>query len=332
MNDILVSISTVTYNHEKYISECIESVINQCVNFKFEMVIGEDCSTDKTRNIIKKYERDYPEIIKPIYNKENLGKKSGSNTGRENYINVIKNCKGKYIVHLDGDDFFLPGKLQKQVDYMNSNPECSMSGHNVKVIYEDGRPSHLYTKTLPKVKSLGGLIRHGTCILHTSMIFKRRYLDIDLFQRMHHSSHGDWLIHMIVSRNGKIGYLDKVLSTYRKHRFGVCHTQGIENVFRIQMSILDNALILGGTDNDVNQGRSKSLYECSEALLREKRYSDFKNYINKAKLFHPPVTTRQFVLVKMKNIPRTLFFLIKVMELLVYKKRRIVNVWNSKIL
>ena len=131
--NLKVSVCMVTYNHEKYIAQAIESVLMQKTNFDYELVIGEDCSTDKTKKIIIKYQKRYPKIIRIILNKKNLG-------AGLNFVQILEACKGEYIALLDGDDYWTdPVKLQKQVDFLDNNPYYSISSHNVYVIQEGSK-------------------------------------------------------------------------------------------------------------------------------------------------------------------------------------------------
>lgn len=117
---ISVSVLMVTYNHENFISHAIESVLMQKTSFPFELVIGEDCSTDKTREIVIRYAQNYPLIVKALLPPMNLGI-------RQNSLNTFKECKGKYLAFLDGDDYWTDSnKLQKQVDFLEANPDYSI--------------------------------------------------------------------------------------------------------------------------------------------------------------------------------------------------------------
>ena len=108
----MVSVSLICYNQEKYISKAIDSVLMQKTKFDYEIVLSDDCSTDDTAEICKKYAEKYPDIIRLIKRDKNIG-------GVRNYLENYKLCKGKYISYLEGDDFFVdPYKLQKQVDFL----------------------------------------------------------------------------------------------------------------------------------------------------------------------------------------------------------------------
>ena len=122
-NDILLSINTMTYNHEKYIAQCIEGILMQKTNFAFELLIHDDASTNNTAAIIKEYEKKYPNIIKPIYQTENKWSKGIKISATYQY----PRAKGKYIAVCEGDDYWIDeNKLQMQVDFLENNPEYGM--------------------------------------------------------------------------------------------------------------------------------------------------------------------------------------------------------------
>lgn len=120
----LVSVSTIVYNHVRFLRQCIESVLTQQTNFAIEYLIHDDCSTDGSQDIIREYAEKYPDIIKPVFETENQYSKGGPwGSAVWNY----PRAKGKYIALCEGDDFWTdPLKLQKQVDFMESHPEYSV--------------------------------------------------------------------------------------------------------------------------------------------------------------------------------------------------------------
>ncbi|MFD1927504.1 glycosyltransferase [Sporosarcina siberiensis] len=125
---VLVSVNCVTYNHEKYIRDAIEGVLKQVTDFDFEFLIGEDCSTDSTRKIVEEYVLKYPEKIRMITSEKNVGH-------RLNNIRLHDESIGKYVAICEGDDYWVdPYKLQKQVDYLENNPECTFSFHNAYTV------------------------------------------------------------------------------------------------------------------------------------------------------------------------------------------------------
>ncbi len=150
--DIKVSVMMVTYNHGKYIEQAIQSVLNQNTNFKYELLIGEDCSTDCTRKVVERYQMDYPQIIRVVRHNKNVG-------ALKNEAELRQRCRGQYIAVLEGDDYWIyPDKLKQQVDFLDQHPEYIGMSHNVKVLGENGEKlpyslqgfhhekEHVYTK------------------------------------------------------------------------------------------------------------------------------------------------------------------------------------------
>lgn len=135
--NVKVSVLVITYNQERFIKEALDSILNQKVDFSYEVIVAEDCSPDGTRRILQEYEKNYSNIIKPIYREKNLGM-------IENLLDALTYCKGKYVAFLEGDDYWTnQKKLQKQVDFLDNNPEylmvaheCSMVGTNGELIEE----------------------------------------------------------------------------------------------------------------------------------------------------------------------------------------------------
>ena len=131
-----VSICIITYNQEKYIARAIESALMQQCNFLYEIIISDDCSTDKTKTIIDQYAGKYPGLIKAFHADHNLGM-------LKNWEKALKLCTGRYIALMEGDDYWNdPHKLQKQFDILESHPDCAISFTNATNIYESGEQGY----------------------------------------------------------------------------------------------------------------------------------------------------------------------------------------------
>lgn len=127
----LVSVFVITYNHEKYIGECLDSILAQKCDFEYEIIVGEDCSEDKTREISFDYQRRYPDKIRVIYSSKNVGLAS-------NFRRVIRQVRGQYIAGCEGDDFWLTAdRLHEQVNVLNSRPAIQIVGARTKVYASD---------------------------------------------------------------------------------------------------------------------------------------------------------------------------------------------------
>ena len=136
-----VSVAMITFNHERFVAQAIEGALMQETKFDYEIIIGEDCSTDATRDILLDYRNRYPNRIKLVLQKTNVGPK-------DNFADVMRQTNGQYVAFLDGDDYWIsPHKLQLQSDVMDSHPEWSMCFHATNILGEDGSESlHLITK------------------------------------------------------------------------------------------------------------------------------------------------------------------------------------------
>ena len=144
-NKPLVSICSITYNHAPYIRQCLDGMLMQQTDFTFEIIINDDCSTDGTTEIIREYAERYPEIVKPVFHEENQYQKGV----RGMFATfVFPKAKGKYIALCEGDDYWIdPLKLQKQVDFLEANPNYSVCFHRCNSFYQVDKK---YGKILPE--------------------------------------------------------------------------------------------------------------------------------------------------------------------------------------
>jgi len=214
---LLVSVCCLSYNHRPYIKDCLEGFVKQQCNFQFEVLIHDDASTDGTSDIIREYQKKYPNIIKPIIQTENQYQKGVA----VNWVYNFPRAKGKYIALCEGDDYWIdPLKLQKQVDYMENNPECSVCFHAAKC-YRADSPSNYHIrrpKNIPKDNKFGivDIIAGGGGFMTTnSMVMKKEYLEIEKPLWMNEAPVGDLPLALFLGVKGEIGYIDEVMSVYR---------------------------------------------------------------------------------------------------------------------
>lgn len=223
-NDIMVSICCITYNHERYIRDAIEGFLMQKTNFRYEILIHDDASTDDTANIIREYEKTFPDLIKPIYQKENQWSK-GVKVGIEYNL---KRAKGKYIALCEGDDYWTdPYKLQKQVDFLEKNQKFSMCFHNAKVIDENKNILHYYKRFNPRGKKVNYLkdIIAGNYIPTCSVVFRNHLIDYSDYEVLSNGLwFGDWVIHILNAKEGPIYYFNEEMAVYRVTSTGLSKT------------------------------------------------------------------------------------------------------------
>lgn len=237
-----VSVCITTYNHAKYITQAVESVLMQQTDFDFEIIIGEDDSADNTREIVKKYKERYPEKIRLfLNNRENVIYIDGRPTGRWNFMNNITNAKGDYIAILDGDDYWTdPLKLQRQVEFLDANPDCAMCFHDVKIIYEDKRDHAITAPPVRKERYTLEDILRGNFIYACSVMF-RRGLFGEFPDWFYKAAMADWPLHILNAQHGDIGHLEEIMGVYRVHEDGIW--SGAMTSFRVRNTIATYKLI-----------------------------------------------------------------------------------------
>jgi glycosyltransferase involved in cell wall biosynthesis len=213
----LVSICCITYNHEKYIKDAIESFLMQRTDFSFEIIIHDDASTDMTADIIREYERKYPGVIKPIYQTENQYSK-----GVNVLLLTFKKSKGRYIALCEGDDYWTdPLKLQKQIAEMEKHSECHISFHPAVIKWDDGSRanqklgSHSQKNkifTIEKVILGGGEFMPTNSIIVNKLSIPRI---TSFFEIAKDAPVGDYYIQILGAENGGALYISDVMSVYR---------------------------------------------------------------------------------------------------------------------
>ncbi|WP_255490533.1 glycosyltransferase [Dysgonomonas sp. 511] len=211
---ITVSVSMITYNHEEFIAEAIEGVVMQKTNFAFELVIGEDCSTDRTREICIEYQKKYPDIIRLRLPETNQGMML-------NWINNIESGQGKYIALCDGDDYWTdPYKLQKQVDFMEANPDFAMCSHATHTLMCGVLDDNM--KIESDVLTTEDLLKKDWALLTASIFFRKdAHKTPDWYYTV---KNGDYALQLIVSLSGKIKFLPEYMAVYRQHFGGMSST------------------------------------------------------------------------------------------------------------
>jgi len=216
---VKVSVCMLTYNHEPFIAQAIESVLMQRTRFLYELVIGEDCSTDGTREIVRRYAEKHPDIIRPLFREQNLG-------GHRNFVDTLAHCRGEYVALLEGDDYWTdPYKLQKQAEFLDEHPEYVLVCGNALTIREDeGYQVLRVAKNAPSSFDFGTrelMMFDYPCITLTVMFRNSLVYERDLPQIYYWGVGGDRRLFLLLSLRGKCRYVNDVLGVYRTHSGGV---------------------------------------------------------------------------------------------------------------
>jgi glycosyltransferase involved in cell wall biosynthesis len=278
-----LSVCMITYNHEKYIAQAIESVLMQEVNFDYEIVIGEDCSTDGTREIVKKYAEKYPNKIRVLFHPHNLGL-----WGKNNFVQTFKACQGQYVALLDGDDYWIdPLKLQKQADFLDNHPECVACFHN---IYFDinGKKEVRYKTELKSIITQRDLIL-CTCTMNTCSVMFRNNLFQEFPPWFYDLYGSDWALHIINSQYGDAGYLNEVMAVYRIHPGGICTRINLmqRGILRIQNFKAHNQFLRYKYNRETKRLISTTSYSIANMAEIENDWKTMRIYLLKGFIANP---------------------------------------------
>jgi glycosyltransferase involved in cell wall biosynthesis len=216
----LLSVCLLTYNHSRYIRQAIESALEQKTTFEWQLIIADDCSTDGTKDILLDYKRKHPDRITLILQERNVGPE-------KNWLDLISYPKTRYLLYGEGDDYFIdPTKLQRQVDFLESHKDFALCFHPVKVTYQDGshkdeifpEPAMRSNKMIPSFEDL----LRVNFIQTNSVMYRWRYARQDVKEFWPWGVvPGDWVLHLMHAETGKIGFIDRIMSVYRRHAGGV---------------------------------------------------------------------------------------------------------------
>lgn len=235
----LVSICCITYNHEKYIRETIESFLKQEVNFPIEIIIHDDASTDETATIIKEYTAKYPELFFPIFQNKNQ-----YSQGIKPIIKYVFPCvRGRYIALCEGDDYWTdPHKLQKQVDYLERNLNVSFVATNYS-IYDEKTNQTKKVATSKRIDFYTLLKRKNQIPTLTTCIRSEYIFDYirEINPLEKNWPVGDYPLWLYLSQKGKIGVIPEYTANYNKRLNSACHYTDIKKQYQFYLDVIDIA-------------------------------------------------------------------------------------------
>ncbi len=213
---VRVSVLITSYEHERFIGQAIEGVLEQR-GVDYELIVGDDCSTDGSREVIDGYARRHPGRVVPFYPESNLGR-----GGKALFAELVKRSRGQYIAAMDGDDYWTsPDKLRLQVDHLDRQPACSMVFHNAVRRWEDRNvPDELYNRPgQPRrlaYRDFFGVNPVAAC----TPVFRREVLD-PLPEWYFGLPWGDLSLYLLAAEAGEVHYLPEVMAVYRLHDAGM---------------------------------------------------------------------------------------------------------------
>lgn len=304
-----VSVCVVTYNQEKYIRQCLQSIVDQETDFYFEVIVGDDCSTDGTRAIVQEFLDHYPAIIKPIFNDVNIG-------AYRNFVFVHNQAIGEYVAHMDGDDFMLPGKLKIQADALDNNPDCAICVHAMKY-YDPHKQCYrkLKRKGIPRKSDINYLLMNLPFFSHSSKMYRavcNRGLLLGSSEVM------DCYLHVHHALSGKILYLTDVLGVYRLN-VGIASVESnnrsvykIPNLklVKLVMDAIEYAGHSGVALNLVNRSKANTYFNFSYSCLMAKDFRNFQLLIKKS-IETCRLHNIQYLFYFLSGMPLFLFLLVR---------------------
>ncbi|MCX5807669.1 MAG: glycosyltransferase [Proteobacteria bacterium] len=255
----------ITYNHEPYIAKAIEGVLMQKTGFPFELIIGEDCSTDRTREIVLEYQKKHPNIIRVLTSESNVGM-------HKNLRHVYDACRGKYIAYCEGDDYWHnPLKLKKQVECLESHPD-------VGLVHSDAA-WHLVEKkktisTFYKNRPIVNLPRQGAVLLHNIITFKypvvtctvmvRTSILMEIRKECQYEFSDKWLmtdtqIFAEFAHRSKFSYIDEPLATRNSLPESACLSKSPEKSLKFMRNALELDLHYANKYGGVDRNKIRTI-------------------------------------------------------------------------
>lgn len=271
MEELGVSVICNTYNHENHIRKALDGFVMQKTDFAFEVLIHDDASTDGTANIIREYEKKYPELIKPIYQKQN----QYSQHVRVGLKFQHPRARGKYIALCEGDDYWTDEyKLQKQYDYMQQHEKCSLVGHKTWKHYVDTDKFAPYTgfdfdKENKYDFNVEDMI-NDHMLLHTSSIFMRKKAHDEHNDFLQHNPNFDYVIKILLASSGYVHIIPEYMSVY-------------------------NVGVEGSWSKRVHDVTEKHKQHIERAISTMERLNEYTNYKYNA-CFRQNIKEREFVI------------------------------------
>lgn len=240
----LLSVCCVTYQHAAFIRQSVESMLAQETPFPFEICIGEDESQDGTREVCQELASKDKRIRLFLRSQSDPNRRTYAYPAAYNWLQTLRACRGLYVAELEGDDYWTDSrKLQKQVAFLEANPDYTLSFHNALVIYQnaDIRP-HLFNRKPPRTLSARQIIEHEWLIPSASIVVRRTVVDRlpDDFRTF---PSGDLALSILAAAAGKVHGFEECMSVYRKNQGGASHVVSVDAERAIQYWERVNAML-----------------------------------------------------------------------------------------
>ncbi|WP_017444758.1 glycosyltransferase family 2 protein [Gayadomonas joobiniege] len=306
---IKLSVIVPVYNLAEYIGPCLQSLVTQQVDFDYEIIVANDCSSDRSLEVILSYQKQYPQMIKLINNSKNLRL-------AKNMQLLLTHAKGQYIAYMDGDDLALPGKLQAQVDYLDEHTDTGMVYHESEIFNsETGQSSGWYCRDyynrqyIPTQANISHLIKYGSFFQASSLMFRSHpHLNKVVDSRCQIILDQPFQILNAGFLNGSIDRLDTALGKYRLHAtsFGAQTLKNVsrrERVLQDQLFAIDNGHRFDVPKQIIAEGQAHYYFATAIFFLKINQPTLFKKYIQLSDINGYRFDDRHQALIKLQDNP-----------------------------
>lgn len=263
----MISVCVLAYQHAPFIAQCLDGVLMQETNFSYEVILGDDESTDGTREICIEYANKHSDKIKLfLRSRKDVIYVNGKPTGRFNLIQGINSARGKYLALIDGDDFWIdPFKLQKQFDFLESNPEYVLCGTHYKILDSSGNLRDFRSR-LDKITLIDNFKSNyfATC---TVMFRAKEFRENRMLDTLLQVNRLDWVLWCGLLEFGLGTNLDFCGAVYNHHGQGVSSSQTMSRAFRGR--ILDRIILIRKYNGAYKNQIKSRVYKIALSYLKE---------------------------------------------------------------
>lgn len=295
-----VSICLITFNHEPFIREAIGGVLAQEKPFTWELIIAEDCSTDRTRDIVRSCAAADPEHIRLLL--------PPVNTRAMVWVEMMASARGRWVAYLDGDDYWTdPQKLTKQRAFLLAHPEYALVAHPMRVL--DQLSGRFLADHGPRTGQtsfdLDDLVETGTFFCNSAVMYRGSALppggpDRDV------THVGDWLLHMQAARHGRIGLLPEPMGVYRRthnSKSAANRRDGVGAMLRDQLYSLERARDFGAHPTAIRRGLARAHFVAALSALEHRDFAVFRREIDASAATGERISTMQGLLIGLRRAP-----------------------------
>jgi len=256
-----VCVCVGTYNQRDYIETCVRSILSQKFDGELRIIVADDGSTDGTADIVRELARSHPDRVTAICREKNVG-------ATENYKGMLQQANGDYLAIMDGDDYWLPEKLQAQIDFLRAHPDCPVVYTNAAVIDQQNRLTGLFTNPQPPRMDTGYLLRKGNFLNLSSLLCRMSFQHVPLDIP---EPYIDYRLHLRFSLQGAVGFINGCYTVYRSGVPNSMTTNGADNVRRLYWSALCDIATFDVPRGDLQRSRANFLGNLMFVSLRQRR-------------------------------------------------------------